>query len=57
MGITIITIGTYGVFMIAPPTLGYVADIFGIEFVYTPMLLLFLMASIIVILQKKLFKN
>ena len=57
VGITIITIGVYGVFMIAPPALGYVADIFGIEFVYTPMLILFLMASMIVILQKKLFKN
>ena len=57
VGITIITIGVYGVFMIAPPALGYVADIFGIEFVYTPMLILFLMASMIVIMQKKLFKN
>ena len=57
VGITIITIGTYGVFMIAPPTLGYVADIFGIEYVYTPMLILFLLISIIVIFQKKLFKN
>ena len=57
VGITIITIGVYGVFMIAPPALGYVADIFGIKFVYTPMLILFLMASMIVIMQKKLFKN
>ena len=57
VGISIITIGTYGVFMIAPPTLGYVADIIGIEFVYTPMFILFFIVSIIVILQKKLFKN
>ena len=57
VGISIITIGTYGVFMIAPPTLGYVADMIGIEFVYTPMFILFFIVSIIVILQKKLFKN
>ena len=57
VGITIITIGVYGVFMIAPPALGYVADIFGIEYVYTPMLILFLSISAIVIFQKKLFKN
>ena len=43
--------------MIAPPALGYVADIFGIEYVYTPMLILFLSISAIVIFQKKLFKN
>ncbi len=57
VGITIITIGVYGVFMIAPPALGYVADIFGIEFVYIPMLILFIISSIIVTSQQKLFKN
>ena len=57
VGITIITIGVYGVFMIAPPALGYVADIFGIEFVYIPMLILFIISSIIVTSQQKLFKS
>lgn len=57
VAITIITIGVYGVFMIAPPALGYVSDMFGIEYVYSPMLILFLLISIIVIFQKKLFKN
>ena len=57
VGITIITIGVYGVFMIAPPALGYIADFFGIKFVYIPMVILFLISSVIVILQQKLFKN
>ena len=57
VGITIITIGVYWGFMIAPPALGYVADIFGIEFVYIPMLILFIISSIIVTSQQKLFKN
>ena len=36
VGVTIITIAVYGDFMIAPPILGYTANLLGIQYVYLP---------------------
>ena len=38
VGITVISISAYGVFMIAPAFMGYIAKYFGINYVFTPMI-------------------
>ncbi len=48
ISITVITIAIYGNFMIAPPILGYIANIIGVQFVYLPIVLLFTLSTIIV---------
>ena len=53
VGISIISISAYGVFMIAPAFMGYIAKYLGINFVFSPMILLFLFSLIIVIIYKK----
>ena len=52
VGITVITIAVYGVFMLAPPVLGYVASIIGIRYVYLPVLILFIISLFIANLKK-----
>ena len=39
VGVTIITLAVYGNFTIAPPILGYTANLLGIQYVYLPCLL------------------
>ena len=53
VGISIISISAYGVFMIAPAFMGYIAKYLGINFVFSPMILFFLFSLIIVIIFKK----
>ena len=47
VGITIITIAVYGDFMIAPPILGYTANIIGIQYVYLPIVILFILSTLV----------
>ena len=53
--ISIISISTYGVFMIGPAIMGYIAKYLGINYVFFPMIILFLMCLLIVVLFKKKF--
>jgi MFS family permease len=53
LGITVITIAVYGNFMIAPPILGYTANIIGIQYVYLPIAILFVFSTLILVFKKK----
>ena len=53
VGITVITIAVYGDFMIAPPILGYTANIIGIQYVYLPIAILFIISTLILIIKKR----
>ena len=53
VGITVITIAVYGDFMIAPPILGYTANIIGIQYVYLPIVILFIISTLILIIKKR----
>ena len=53
VGITVITIAVYGDFMIAPPILGYTANIIGIQYVYLPIVILFIFSTLILIFKKR----
>ena len=53
VGITVITIAVYGDFMIAPPVLGYTANIIGIQYVYLPIVMLFIISTLILIFKKR----
>ena len=53
VGISIISIAAYGVFMIAPAFMGYIAKYFGINYVFTPMIFLFCLCLLITIIFKK----
>jgi len=55
VGISIISISAYGVFMIAPALLGLIANYFGISFVFLPMIFLFPICLIVIVLSKKQF--
>jgi len=52
LGITVITIAIYGNFMISPPILGYTANIFGIQYVYLPIVILFVISTLVLIFKK-----
>jgi len=54
LGITVITIAVYGVFMIAPSLMGYIANNYGVEYVYYPIFLFFIFSSFIAIYSKGL---
>ena len=53
VGISIISIAAYGVFMIAPALMGYIANNLGINYVFSPMMVLFCICFFTVILFKK----
>ena len=53
VGISIISISAYGVFMIGPVIMGYIAKYLGINYVFSPMIILFFMCLLIVVLFKK----
>ena len=55
VGITIMSISVYGVFMIAPVALGFLANSYGVNFVYLPMIIIFIMSLISVLIFKKKF--
>lgn len=57
LGITVITIAVYGVFMIAPSLMGYIANNYGVEYVYYPIFLFFIFSSFIAIYSKSLKSN
>jgi hypothetical protein len=43
--------------MIAPPILGYIANIIGVQFVYLPIVLLFTLSTFIVFFNSAALKN
>jgi len=57
LGVTVITIAVYGVFMIAPSLMGYIANNYGVEYVYYPIFLFFIFSSFIAIYSKGLKSN
>jgi MFS family permease len=54
LGITIITIAVYGFFMFAPSLMGYIANNYGVQFVYFPIFLFFIISTFIAIFSKSL---
>lgn len=56
VGITIISIAIYGVFMIAPTIMGYIANNFGINYVFSPIVVMFTLSMVIILIFKKEFK-
>ena len=57
VGISIISIAAYGVFMVAPLFMGFIANYLGIKFVFTPMIFLFFLCLIMVINFKSQFSK
>ena len=53
VGISIISIATYGVFMIGPAIMGFVAKFYGINNVFSPMMILFCACLLIIIFFRK----
>ncbi|MDC0195048.1 MFS transporter [Alphaproteobacteria bacterium] len=53
VGITIISISVYGIFLVAPAALGILANLYGVSFVFVPMFVV----SFICILTINLYKN
>ena len=56
VGVTIITLAVYGNFTIAPPILGYTANLLGIQYVYLPISILFIVCSGLALTNKKILK-
>ena len=56
VGVTIITLAVYGNFTIAPPILGYTANLLGIQYVYLPISILFIVCSVLAFTNKKILK-
>ena len=54
--ISIISIAVYGTFMAAPATLGIIANIYGVNSIFLPMLIIFLFVLPIFIASKRYFK-
>ena len=56
VGVTIITLAVYGNFNIAPPILGYTANLLGIQYVYLPISILFIVCLGLAFTNKKILK-
>ena len=56
VGVTLITIAVYGNFTIAPPLLGYTANLLGVQYVYLPISILFIVCTILIFFNKKILK-
>ena len=56
VGITIVSVSVYGTFIGAPATLGFVANNYGVNNVFTPTLLIFILLLLPIIIFKKEFK-
>ncbi len=55
VGITIISIAVYGTFVGAPASLGYIANNYGINFIFVPMIIVFAILLIPIFLFRKKF--
>ena len=53
MGITIVSIAVYGTFMGAPASLGLLANAYGVNNIFIPMLIIFIFLLMLI----KIFKN
>ena len=53
VGISIISIATYGMFMIGPAIMGFVAKFYGINNVFSPMMILFCACLLIIVFFRK----
>ena len=53
VGISIISIATYGMFMIGPAIMGFIAKFYGINNVFLPMMILFCASLLIIIFFRK----
>ena len=56
VGVTIITLAVYGNFTISPPILGYTANLLGIQYVYLPISILFIVCLGLAFTNKKILK-
>ena len=56
VGITIVSVAVYGTFIGAPASLGFVANSYGVNNVFTPILLIFILILLPIIIFKKEFK-
>lgn len=56
VGVTIITLAVYGNFTIAPPILGYTANLLGIQYVYLPISILFIVCLGLAFTNKKILR-
>ncbi len=56
VGVTIITLAVYGNFTIAPPLLGYTANLLGVHYVYLPISILFFVCVALIFFNKKILK-
>ena len=56
VGVTIITLAVYGNFTIAPPILGYTANLLGVQYVYLPISILFIVCIGLAFTNKKILK-
>ena len=56
VGVTLITIAVYGNFTIAPPLLGYTANLLGVQYVYLPISILFLVCTALIFFNKKILQ-
>ena len=56
VGVTIVTLAVYGNFTIAPPILGYTANLLGIQYVYLPISILFIVCLGLAFTNKKILK-
>ena len=56
MGITIISVAVYGTFIGAPASLGLVANLYGVNNIFTPILIFFILLLIPMRIFKKEFK-
>jgi len=55
VGISIISIAAYGVFMVAPALMGVIANFYGLNVVFLPMTLLFVICFILAIMFRRHF--
>ena len=55
VSISIISIAAYGVFMIAPALMGVIANNYGLNLVFLPMIILFIICFILVIIFRRHF--
>jgi len=56
VGITIVSVAVYGTFIGAPASLGVVANVYGVNNVFTPTLLIFIVLLLPIIIFKREFK-
>ena len=56
VGISIVSISAYGVFMVVPALMGFIANFYGVNFVFAPMLIMFILCMLLInIFQKEFY--